>query len=101
MYNATLVHGLVYIVGGRRFEAGKTVQVDQSTKEHLEQYAVDKAIVGNSGRVISECKFKFTPVGAHSVSAPSSVPAPVVTDADDAEDDSAPAPVVSGRPKAR
>lgn len=100
MYNATLKHGDVYILSGVKYVNGKSVVVDEATKMHLETYAVDKALHPTTKEPMDVQKFVFSPVGHVSAPAPVSVPAPSVNDADDLEDE-APAPVVSGRPKAR
>jgi hypothetical protein len=103
MYNATLKHGDIYILAGVKYVNGKSVVVDEATKQHLETYAVDKALHPTTKEPMDVPKFVFSPVGRASAPATVSTPSPVVTDADEADmDDSAPAaPVVSGRPKAR
>ncbi|CAO3460815.1 hypothetical protein [Azospirillum argentinense] len=59
---ATLVHGNVYWLGEKRFEAGKRVEVTADEREHLKTHAIDSVTINagtTSARAEVRQKFEF------------------------------------------
>lgn len=64
---ARLVRGQTYILGDKRFDAGKPVEVTAGERSHLEQFAVDHQTVpgrygGDELENVVHQKFKFEEV---------------------------------------
>jgi hypothetical protein len=64
-FEATLVNGLVYIVGTKKFTEGKTLTIDSKLKEYLEKNATVKQVtlIGGKRSVKEICRFEFKEIG--------------------------------------
>lgn len=69
---ATLVHGNVYWLGEKKFEAGKRVEVTADEQAHMQTHAIDSVTINagtSSARAEVRQKFEFETVAPEATAA--------------------------------